>query len=617
MSLVRLIALLTVGLLAGSVADAQTANARIGPLTRAAIQRGDAWVDVIVRAPDGASVERLRPAVQQAGGVFRRQLPIINAVAARVPGRAIDGLSRNPFVMQIAMDRPAYGAVDHTAATVGADVVRAQLGYDGTGIGVAVIDSGVTVWHDDLAGGGGQRVDTFVDFVNGRTVAYDDSGHGSHVAGIIAGNGFDSDGGRMGIAPAAHLIVLKALDANGGGRISDVIAALDYVHRNRQVLNIRVVNMSVGAGVYQSYNTDPLTLATKQIVADGVVVVAAAGNAGKDPNGYTRYGGITAPGNAPWVLTVGASSHTGTSDRADDTMAAFSSRGPTGYDVDAKPDLVAPGVGIQSLSDPQSAFYTSKAAYLLDGTVPTNYRPYLSLSGTSMAAPVVTGAVALMLQANPALTPNAVKAILQYTSQHYSGYDALTQGTGFLNAQGAVQLARAFADPAASTIDDASWTHRIIWANHLIATGTLDPAANAWSVDVMWGDARTPGGELIRWAPDAAASCADSLCSAMNWGAPGSPNVVWGVRCGGANCGNVAWKRSTAGSQPLGTSDGDTVVWGNDADTVVWGNSDADTVVWGNSDADTVVWGNSDADTVVWGNSCADASCQPVMWDAN
>src|SRR4029450_10463246 len=153
-----------------------------------------------------------------------------------------------------------------------------------------------------------------------------------------------------------------------------------------------------------------------------------------------QYAGITAPGNAPWVLTVGASSHMGTVDRADDTIAAFSSRGPAAIDYTAKPDLVAPGVGLESLTDPASWMYGAKSAYLLNGTVATSYLPYLSLSGTSMAAPVITGTVALMLQANPALTPNAVKAILQYTAQLYPGHDALTQGAGFLNAKGAVEL---------------------------------------------------------------------------------------------------------------------------------------------------------------------------------
>ena len=162
------------------------------------------------------------------------------------------------------------------------------------------------------------------------------------MAGIIAGNGFDSGGARAGIAPAAHLVVLKTLDKSGAGHISDVIAALDYVVANKDVLNIRVVNLSVAAGVYESYDSDPLTLAAKRAVEAGIVVVAAAGNLGAQPErSHAVPGGVTAPGNAGWVFTVGASSHEGTEERTDDTVAEFSSRGPTAIDFAAKPDLVA------------------------------------------------------------------------------------------------------------------------------------------------------------------------------------------------------------------------------------------------------------------------------------
>jgi serine protease AprX len=618
MSKVRLTSVVSmVIIISAHGAFAQDLRPKMGPLARAASMRAE-MTRVILQTPTADALTQVLPAVTQAGGRVGRRLPIINGVVIEVPGNALEGLSRNPLIEHISLDRFAYGAIERTATTVGAGAVRQELGLDGSGIGVAVIDSGITRWHDDLGtNGNGQRVDAFVDFVNGRVVPYDDYGHGTHVAGIIAGDGFDSGGRRTGIAPGARLIVLKALNENGAGRISDVIAALDYVRANRHALNIRVVNMSVGSGVYESYTSDPLTLATKRLVTDGIVVVAAAGNAGKDPQGYTRYGGINAPGNAPWVLTVGASSHMGTIDPADDGIGPFSSRGPTGYDFGAKPDVVAPGVGIESLSDPLSAFYSSKAAYLLDGTIATAYRPYLSLTGTSMASPVVAGTVALMLQANPSLTPNAVKAILQYTSRRYSGYDALTQGAGFLNAAGAVQLARAFDTAEAGLSVDTSWTRRIIWANHSVRGGAFSATANAWATDVMWGDARTPGGALIEWGPEWRVSCADSLCSAFDWGSPSSPNVVWGMRCGGADCQEV-WKRSTAGSQPLNSSAaGDTVVWGNELDTVVWGNTQADTVVWGNSESDTVVWGNSDTETVVWGNSCVDSSCVPVIWNSS
>src|SRR4029453_7894887 len=164
---------------------------------------------------------------------------------------------------------------------------------------------------------------------------------------------------------------------------SNVIAALGWVLENRAAYNIRVVNLSVGAAVHESYLTDPVTLAAKRVVESGVVVGAAAGNLGKNADGLRQYGGINAPGNAPWVLTVGASTTNGTVGRADDTVASFSSRGPPYLDWGAKRDLPAPGVGTVSLADPSSTFYSSKAPYLVAGTMPTAFLPYLSLTGTS------------------------------------------------------------------------------------------------------------------------------------------------------------------------------------------------------------------------------------------
>ena len=280
------------------------------------------------------------------------------------------------------------------------------------GVGIATIDSGVSPWHEDLDG----RVAHFADFVNAQRFAYDDYGHGTHVAGIIAGSGRASagdeknaSGTQRGVAPGAHLVVLKALDVSGNGFTSNVIAAIDYAIANRATYNIRVLNLSVAAGVYESFTKDPLTLAAKRAVDSGIVVVAAAGNRGRDGAGQPQYGGIASPGNAPWVLTVGASSDLGTVDRHDDVVAAFSSRGPAPIDENAKPDLVAPGVNIESTADPSSVLYAANPASRLWGSAKTGSEPYLGLTGTSMAAPVVTGAIALMLEANAALSPNAVK----------------------------------------------------------------------------------------------------------------------------------------------------------------------------------------------------------------
>ena len=352
--------------------------------------------------------------VRRGGGKLGRRLASINGQVAELSNAQLRRIADYPGVESIHWDRPVGGHMNRTNVTIGARYVHNQLGYTGAGIGVAVIDSGITSWHADLMSSYSNqlRVAKFVDFVSGQLYSYDDFGHGTHVSGIIAGNGHDSNGAYQGVAPASKIISLKVLDGQGHGVISDVIAALDYAVANKAAYNIRVINLSVGARITESYKTDPLALAAKRAVDAGIVVVAAAGNKGKNANGEPVYGGISAPGNAPWVLTVGASSSQGTPVRYDDIIAPYSSRGPTRIDYAAKPDLVAPGTGIVSLSNPNSLFYTTQAAYLLKGSGNVAGTPYLSLTGTSMAAPVVSGTVALMLQANPNLTPNLVKAIL-------------------------------------------------------------------------------------------------------------------------------------------------------------------------------------------------------------
>lgn len=395
---------------------------------------------VVIQVREGATVEAGIAACRGTAGI---RFTALSAQVARVPDSCLERLALDPAVSSISVDRGIAGSLQRTTrAAVGAAWVTERLGFDGTGVGIAIIDSGVAAWHDEL---GANRIVHFADFVARQTQPYDDYGHGTHVAGIIAGNGQNSGGSRRGIAPGAHLIVLKALDGTGDGHVSQVIAAVDYAVRNRNTFNIRIINLSVAAPVYESYNTDPLTQAVRRAVEAGIVVITAAGNLGRDASGATQYGGITAPGNAPWALTVGASDDKGTPDGSDDTVAAFSSRGPALIDGSAKPDLVAPGVGIESLGDAGSLLYQARPSARRWGTVRTASEPYLTLSGTSMAAPIVAGTVALMLQANPSLSPENVKAILQRTAVNSSRYDQLTQGAGFLNARGAVELARSLA----------------------------------------------------------------------------------------------------------------------------------------------------------------------------
>jgi serine protease AprX len=549
------------------------------------------------------------------------KLDIINSVVVELPNRLLRQLASDPKVARIHYDRPIAKHNYRTALTTGTRAVQQTLGLTGAGIGVAVIDSGITSWHDDLMNEsskifpfGDQRVAAFVDFVNRRRTPYDDEGHGTHVAGAIAGNGYDSNGDKSGVAPDASIVSLKVLNAKGVGTVSNIIKAFDWVLANHKKYNVRVVNLSAGAAVTESYWTDPLALAVKRVVDAGVVVVTAAGNFGKNDAGLPQYGGISAPANCPWVITVGASSTNGTSNRKDDTMASFSSRGPTYIDWGAKPDLVAPGYGTVSLSAPESEFYRTKLSALLPGAIKTGTMPYLSLSGTSMAAPVVSGTVALMLQANPKLTPNGVKAILQYTAQQYAGYDALTEGAGFLNAVGAIRLARfyATAKPNQKPPSETIWSKQIIWGNHRISGGKLNPLANAFRVNTTWGAARTSNDDNIVWGTSLTD---DNIVWGTSgdddnivWGTGTDDNIVWGTDCGGADCDNIIWGSSDDDNIVWGTADSDdNIVWGTaglDADNIVWGTDDtSDNIVWGTSGDDNIVWGTEDADNIVWGTA--------------
>ena len=560
---------------------------------------------VIITLKPGAD-ERAVQEVRKLGGRLGRKLRLVDGIAVEVPNRVIQALSERSEVISIHYDRPAVTHMNRAAVAVGARAAQQAYGYSGAGVGVAVIDSGITPWHDDLGDTGssssvrvvnGQRLTAFVDFVNGATTAYDDNGHGTHVAGIIAGNGYDTYGSRAGIAPSAHIVSLKVLDREGRGVISDVIAAFEWAIANRAAHNIRVINLSVGARVSESYTTDPLTLAAKRAVDAGIIVVAAAGNLGQRQSllgNKTQYGGITAPGNAPWVLTVGAYSTEGTVNRWDDKIAPYSSRGPGAIDHAAKPDLVAPGTGIVSLSSPSSLFYQTKVAFLLNGSRDNTSKTYLSLSGTSMAAPVVAGTVAMMLQANPTLTPNLVKGILQYTAQTRH-YDALTQGAGFLNTQGAVELARhlRYAQPGARYPHSWMWSRQIIWGNRRLKGGVIKPSANAWALDIVWG---------------------------TNAGEDDNENIVWGTLCPetDSDCENIVW--GTAEDIVWGTADDEeNIVWGTamNMEDIVWGTFDnSEDIVWGtNLGFENIVWGTSGiVNDIVWGTA---GDGEDVTWGSN
>ena len=355
-----------------------------------------------------------------------------------VTGGQLDALARDPEVSHLSADSVVHPTMAVTHLAIGADQAwdgtLEIAGVTGAGIGIAIIDSGIDD-HDDLQ----RRVVVSVDFVSdrgvrrvttgvrGRAGSLDDSGnellarpgadsagtaddrfgHGTHIAGIAAGRpSGDEIDAYPGVAPDAHLINLRVLDDQGVGRVSDVIDAIDWAIENKDRYAIRVLNLSLGATVDESYVDDPLAQAAERAVAAGLIVVCSAGNYGTTDDGTPIAGGIVSPGHAPSVITVGALKTQGTPGRSDDTVATYSSRGPTLFDGLLKPDLVAPGNKVVSAEAPGSYLARTYPELHVSGR---GKHGYFELSGTSMSTAVTSGSVALLLDANPTLTPAQVK----------------------------------------------------------------------------------------------------------------------------------------------------------------------------------------------------------------
>jgi subtilisin family serine protease len=346
----------------------------------------------------------------------------------------------------ISGDVPVHGSTAISDASTAADKTRAGSallgllgipGVDGQGIGIAVLDSGIGA-HSALA----NRVVANISFVTDDPQIGDAFGHGTHVAGIIAGDKASAAGVASsyagGVAPGAHLINVRVLGAHGTGFTSDVIDGLDWVVANRAVYNIRVINLSLGHPVMEACATDPLCEAVKRAVEAGIVVVAAAGNTGRAPDGRTIMGSVSSPANSPYAITVGALNTWGTVDRSDDTVAASSSRGPSAYDLTVKPDVAAPGQKITSLQA-DGAFLP--AMYPSTHVGGSGGNAYMYLSGTSMAAPIVTGGVALLLQGSPNLSPAQVKFALQNGATAMADGGLLGAGAGSVNLWASRQIA--------------------------------------------------------------------------------------------------------------------------------------------------------------------------------
>jgi subtilisin family serine protease len=474
-SLLALLCLAGSGLAPGGASRAGLKVVRANPSAAAETGRQDEPVDRVspdllelARDPE-AGGRRVRVIVQERAGLdamlasalgpevkTRGRFDSIGARVVELPARLVERLSEQKGVRFLSLDRETTG-FGHVSRTTGTDEVRETegknaTGLDGTGIGIAVLDSGIDTGHASfLDGKNNLRVVVSRDFTGERRTD-DPHGHGTHVASIAAGNGRIARAEYIGVAPNANIINLRVLNSQGTGRVSYILGALEWVYQNRTAYNIRVVNMSLGTAAVESYKNDPVCKAVRKLVDAGVVVIAAAGNNGKDAAGNKLYGAIHSPGTEPSAITVGAANTFGTDARSDDAIASYSSRGPTRggwtdvlgvrhHDNLVKPDLVAPGNKIIDAAAEDNYLITNNP-WLDAGVSHADARRMMYLNGTSMATPAVAGAAALMLQANPGLTPNLVKTLLMYTAQQLAGANLLEQGAGELNVEGAIRLAK-------------------------------------------------------------------------------------------------------------------------------------------------------------------------------
>jgi hypothetical protein len=400
----------------------------------------------------------------------------------------------------------------------------------GAGVTVAVLDSGVAP-DLDL----GNRILASVSFA-GNAAQPDPGGHGTHIAGIVAGSGVRSAGEYVGVAPAATIVDVRVLDANGNGRLSSVIRGIEWVVVHRVQYNIRVINLSLGAPPAPTYRADPLAGAVEMAWKRGIAVVVASGNDG--PAGDT----VQSPGVDPFAITVGATDDQGTLSLSDDQLAWFSAWGrPIGGQP--KPDLVAPGRRLVSI---RVAGSTLDDLFADHRVTAINGSSYFRLTGTSQATGVVSGAVALMLARQPLLTPDQVKKILVATTQGYGPNgipvlpDPIADGSGLLNARAAYSspvLGNAnaglyYADGFARSIYSLIYGQPLVWR---------DPADQG----IQWS--------LLDW-------------STLIWDQLAWDNIAWD----GSNWNTIAWDGSNWNS----TS------W----DNIAWDRSGWDTIAW-----DTVV----------------------------
>ncbi len=389
----------------------------------------------------GGDVAAAAATVRAAGGQVLSVQPAVGTVVASLPrgvvvsGPAVVGVSPDRSVRPQSLGSDASGQAGNMSLV--ADAIGARdlwkKGVTGKGIDVALIDTGVAPVpalssSDKIVQGPDLSLESQVPAL----LHSDTYGHGTHMAGIIGGReGVEATGpdyaadttNFYGIAPDSRIVSLKVADADGSVDVSQVIAAIDWVVQNRNVngLNIRVINLSYGTPSTQDPLLDPLSYAVEAAVRDGIVVVTSGGN-----NGDTSGAGLIDPAYHPNALAVGAADTKGTASVTDDTVPSFSAKAGGSAAPSRAVDVVAPGVSLVSLRVPGSTVATANPAAAV-GTWG------LKGSGTSQAAAVVSGAVALLLQQRPSMQPPQVKYLLTATARKLTGVDATVQGSGEIN----------------------------------------------------------------------------------------------------------------------------------------------------------------------------------------
>ena len=510
-------------------------------------------VAVIVRQAPGTDA---RGAVREAGGQVGPALGIIGGFAARVPAGAVAQLDSTPGVLSVTPDAPVQlhqtpsydaaadaGSVNRLVDVIGARTLW-EAGVTGAGVDVALIDSGVAPVPGLTTPG---------KIVNGPDLSpesqapnlqyLDTFGHGTHMAGLIAGRddavvdpATDDDPAHfLGVAPGARIVSVKVADSHGTTDVSQVIAGIDWVvqHRTDNGLNIRVLNLSFGTDGMQDYRVDPLMHAVEAAVAEGIVVVVAAGNRGD-------IGMLDNPARDPYVIAVGAVDPRGTRKLQDDQMPGWSSTGT----LDRAPDLVAPGQSVASLRDPGSYIDTEYPAARAG-------ERYFRGTGTSAAAALVSGATALLLEQRPSLTPAQVKALLTTTARHELLVPRRRQGAGLIDVARAAATTAPLVrsgSPAATaplgSLEAARGSHHVA-VDGVTLGGEVDLLGGAWNPEAAWAGGTWNGNE---WA--------GGSWSGVSWSGPAWATTPWtGTTWSGRAWSDYSWSgNSWSGNSWSGNS---------------------------------------------------------------